>query len=459
MKKWIIATLGLVVAITLSGVTLQESLDMAKQHNKTLLMAKEEQSKADATYKQVWGMLYPQLSLQGAYTLSSTGIPKSSQASSMDVASMLDGSTASDDDYTLAHVLSGVVNGMIPSSPIEEGSIATQLKLDQILFSGGKIFNRISAADKYRAIQKLNYSVSEQDVILQTTSMFYQTLLAGKVVDIQREGFDTARKHLARVELFATEGQVSEFDVLRAKLEVAKLEPQVLAAENQYELALAAFRKQLGSEDITLIPEGDFVPPVKHEISLNEAKERGLNNREDLELLNLATQIKELQYKAEKGNYLPNVGLTASGSLYTAADGFGIGKDDFGTSMSIGIGFQMPIFTGFQNRSKINYAKHDLNKAKIQLRDTSDLIELQIKQLHQKMMYAWENYEVQKQNIQMAERNLQLAQIRYENQVGIQLEVFDAQIMLSSIKLQYLSSIYEVIVAEREFSKSIGESL
>lgn len=459
MKRWIVATLCFIAAVSMWGITLQESLDMAKQHNKTLLMAREEQSKADATYKQVWGLLYPQVSLQGAYTLTSTAIPKSSKASKMDIASFLDGSTASDDDYTLANIMSGIVNGMIPSSPIEEGSIATQLKLDQILFSGGKIFNGISAADKYRAIQKLNYSVTEQDVVLQTTSMFYQTLLAGKVVDIQREGLATARRHLARVELFATEGQVSEFDVLRARLEVAKLEPQVLAAENQYELALAAFRKQIGSEDSALVPEGDFVAPTKHEISLSEAQARGLKNREDLELLNLATQIRELQYKAEKGNYLPNVGLTASGSLFTAAKGFGIEGDDFGTSMSVGIGFQMPIFTGFQNRSKINYAKHDLNKAKIQLRDTSELIELQIKQLHQKMTYAWQNYEVQKQNIQMAERNLQLAQIRYENQVGIQLEVFDAQIMLSSIKLQYLSSVYEVIVAEREFSKSIGESL
>lgn len=459
MKRWLMMLSGLFVMISLSGISLQESLEMAKQNNKTLLMAKEEQYKADATYKQVWGMLYPQLSLQGGYTLSSTFLPESSKASKMDIASMLDETTATDNENTLADVMSGVVNSMIPSSPVEEGSLAAQLKLDQILFSGGKIFNGISAADRYRAMQKLNYSVSEQDVILQTTKMFYQTLLAGKVVEIQREGLATAQRHLARVELFNTEGQVSEFDVLRARLEVAKLEPDVLAAQNQYDLALTAFRRQIGSEDASVVPEGEFIPPARKEITLEEAKQQGVKNREDLELMNLATQLREIQLKAEKGNYLPNVALSASGALYTAADEFMIEGDDFGTSMSVGIGFQMPLFTGFQNRSKINYAKHDLNKAKLQLRDTQELVELQIKQLYQQMQHAWENYEVQKQNIQMAERNLQLAQIRYENNVGIQLEVFDAQIMLSSIRLQYLSSIYEVIAAEREFTKSIGEAL
>jgi outer membrane protein TolC len=59
----------------------------------------------------------------------------------------------------------------------------------------------------------------------------------------------------------------------------------------------------------------------------------------------------------------------------------------------------------------------------------------------------------------MAQRNLELAQLRYENNLGIQLEVFDAQITLSSIKLQYYSAIYEVIAAEREFTKSIGQKL
>lgn len=70
-----------------------------------------------------------------------------------------------------------------------------------------------------------------------------------------------------------------------------------------------------------------------------------------------------------------------------------------------------------------------------------------------------QNYEVHQQNIRMAERNLELAQLRYENQMGIQLEVFDAQTMLSSIKMQYIAAIYEVIAAERELTKSIGYKL
>ncbi|MBM4403894.1 MAG: hypothetical protein FJ042_05870, partial [Candidatus Cloacimonetes bacterium] len=47
----------------LSAITLDESIRMARQNNKTLLMAKEDIYKADNQYKEVRGYLLPQLNL------------------------------------------------------------------------------------------------------------------------------------------------------------------------------------------------------------------------------------------------------------------------------------------------------------------------------------------------------------------------------------------------------------
>lgn len=459
MRKWITMILAVSACMALSAITLDESLELAKRNNKDLLMATEDVNKADETYLDVRGSLLPQLSLQGGYTLSSTYLPDSATPFMPSVSEMIDAGTATDNENTIAGALDGILGGMLPSSPKQEGSLAMQVKMDQVLFLGGKLINGIRAVDRYRSVQRLAYSVKEQDVILNTTKIFYQTLLAGKLVEIQEEGLVTAQRHLARVQLLSSEGQVSEFDVLRARLEVAKLEPQVLAAQNRYNLALAAFRKQIGTNDDSIMPEGEFVLPVVSEMDLAAAQELGLSNRTELELMDIATQINQIKYNAEKGNYLPNVALSASAALYTAADEYAIQRDDFGSQYSVGIGFSLPIFTGFSNRSKIAYAKHDLAQAKLKQRDAEELIVLQIKQNHQNLHHSLQNYAVQQQNIQMAQRNLELAQMRYENQVSIQLEVFDAQITLASIKLQYYSAIYDVIAAEREFTKSIGQKL
>lgn len=460
MKKWITLILSVGLSFSLFGITLEESISLARQNNKDLLMAEMEVSKADNQYYDVRGSLLPQISLQGGYSLSKTYLPdKVKNVTIPSVTDMLDPAQATQHDWMLAGVLDGVTSSMIPSSPKEEGSLAMQLKLEQVLYLGGKLMNGIKGVDKYRRIQRLQYDVKEQDVILQTTKMFYATLLAKKVVEIQEEALSTAQAHLNRVQIFEGEGQVSEFDLLRAQLEVAKLEPGLLKAQNDYELALEAFRKQIGVEDTEIIPEGEFLMPAIAEIDLTEAQELAMEERDELELLNLAKEIKQLTYNAEKGNFLPNVALSASASLYTAADEYVVKKDDFGTQYSIGIGFSLPIFTGLSNKNKISYARHELGLAQLQEDNTRDLIRLQIKQNHQNLMHAVHNYEVQQQNIRMAQRNLELAQLRFENQMGIQLEVFDAQTMLSSIKMQYIATIYEVIVAERELTKSIGYKL
>ncbi len=458
MKKFIILAVCLSISGLALGISLQESLELAKQGNKELLKAKEDIYKADATYKDVRGNLLPQLSLQGGYSLSKTYLPDAATAPAYDFTTGLD-ALASDNDEYLAQSLNGLVSAFSPSSPVKEGSLAMQLKFQQVLFMGAKLINGVKAVDRYRSIQKLRYNLVENEIVVSTTDLFYQCLLAQKLVTVQEEAMAIANRHLSRVELFWSEGQVSEFDVLRARLEVAKLQPQLIQSRNNYDLALSAFRKQIGTSDITVVPEGEFILPQELALTETEAVDEGLRNRLELKLASINTEIQGIRYKAEKGNYLPNIALTADASLYTAADEYKIEGDDFGTSYSVGIGFSLPLFTGFSNSSKKAFARHDHVLAQIQEQDYRELIALEIKQNFQNLHYAYETYKVQAENIKLAERNLQLAQVRFENQVGIQLEVFDAQIMLSALKLEYFNTIFQVISAERKLSKSLGHNL
>jgi outer membrane protein len=271
------------------------------------------------------------------------------------------------------------------------------------------------------------------------------------------------------VTLLNREGQVSEFDLLRARLEVAKYRPEVVKAKNNYELALAALKKQIGSTDADFIPEGEFILPdvtgftkVNSDslsIELTTAQQNASAKRIELKLASINSEINHIRYKAEKGNFLPSIMLSANYSIYTAADEYAIQKNDFGHSMGIGVGFSIPIFTGLSNSSKRRYASHQWKHAQMQESDAKDGINLQVKQTYQNMQTALENYRVQVENIKLAERSLQLAQVRYDNQVGIQLEVFDALILLNSVKLSYYNSIYEVISANQEFKKAMGFSL
>lgn len=456
MKKVIFTALIIAAAmLALNALTLEQCLELARKNNKELLSAQSDIVIADQTYYEVRGYLLPQITLQGGYQLSTTWLPDSARPPTMDFSESLD-EFASANDSTLAGVMTGFYSGMIPRSPLEEGSLAGQIKLDQIVFSGGKLINGVKAVKRYRSIQKLRYKLLEQEIVTRTTDMFYQTVLARKIYEIQQEALATATRHLNRVELLNQEGQVSDFDLLRARLEVAKLRPEVVKSHNYYDLALNAFRNQIGYTGPELFLVGEFVLPQFMEEDLETALAMAAKQRIELELISINTEISKIRYNAERGNYLPNVALTAGYSVYTAADEYKIERKDFGTAFNVGIGFSIPLFTGFSNTSRRINAKHGYIQAQIQETDTQELIALEVRQTWQNLQHAIENYEVQLENIQMAETNLQLAQVRFENKVGIQLEVFDAQMTLNSIRLSYFNSVYELISANQKFKKAMG---
>lgn len=458
MKRHLIFML-LLAAVCLNGITLEESLELARQRNSTLLMAREEINRAEQSNLELKGGFFPKLTLAGAYSLQRTYLPSSAMSDPIDLTQLLNPYTASDNDYMLAASVSGIANSLLPSSPMDEGSLAASLKLEQVIFAGGRLHNGYKATQRYRDISRLNLKVKEQEVALQTIQMFYGYLLTTRLVQVQEEALATLRRHVAQVELFNQEGFVAEFDVLRARLEEAKLEPQLMKAKNDRDLALAAFRKQIGDEQETTVPEDEFALPERIDLSLEQALAQGLANRGELEMAGLATELKELMWKAEKGIYMPTLGLQASASLFTAADEFAIEADDFGTNYSVGIGISIPLFDGMSNRAKVKAAHHDYLLSRIQQRDATALIRLEITQNYNNLRHAEENYRVQQENMRLAEQGLELARVRYENQVGIQLEVFDAQTTLSAIKLQYYQAIYEVISATRMLQKSLGTTL
>jgi len=234
------------------------------------------------------------------------------------------------------------------------------------------------------------------------------------------------------------------------------LRPGVVKAFNNYDLAMSGFKKQIGFKDEILRLDGEFVLPVIEEMDLEAALQAAEKNRIELKLTSINTEISQIRYNAEKGNYLPVMGLTAGYSIYSKADAYKIEKDDFGKSLSLGIGFSIPIFTGLSNTAKRINAKHSYYKARISENDATELIALEVRQTRQNLHTSMENYLVQTENIKLAEKSVRLAQVRYENQVGIQLEVFDAQLNLNAVKLSYLNSIYEVISSHKKFLKAIG---
>ncbi|MBN1948280.1 MAG: TolC family protein [Candidatus Cloacimonetes bacterium] len=445
------------IAAGLHSVSLEESIDLARAGNKQLATAREEIGVYRQMYNEVRGNLLPQISLNAGYQYQQTRLPDSAIPPLSDLLSELD-EYATYNDSTIADYLDTVVNGMIPYEVQKEYSAFGQIKLDQVVFLGGKLINGINIAGKLYHLQEKKYFLTEQEIIFETIRLYYQTKLAEKLVDIQRDALIFAEAYQQQVNEMFEQGLVSEYDQLRARLEVQKLRPQLLEAEKNYRLIRESLLNHLNLPSSELVLTSDIEIPVPLEITLEEAIAEGLANRTELELAEINLEVNRVNLRYEKGNFLPNIGISAAYNYYGSGEKK-IESEGWGDSYELGIGFSMPLFTGLSNSARIQKARHTYRQAELNLRDLEEKIVLDITSSYQQWLADMEKVVTQQENVELAGKGLIIAQARYENQVSNQLEVIDAQLQVKSARLSYLDATYQAAVSFYQLRKALGREI
>ncbi len=469
MKRLMVALI-ILVPILAQALTLDEALDIALKNNRTLKQQWEAKKAVDEEYNNVLGSFFPQITLSGGYQLEEMRYPDSATEHGPTASSLLSDSlsighiepnsdeTLLDNDETIAGYLDNVVGGMIPDKTERTATVFAGVKMEQVVFMGGKLINGLKVANKAMTLQEKQYTLVKQDVVYNIIKLYYGAVLARDLLDIQNQALELARMHQQQVNSMFENGLVSEYDKLRADLEVSRLEPDVVEAENQYKLALEALKNELDlKDDITL--DDEIAVPQIDTLELQQAIDEGLANRIEMNLSNIGVEIQKTIYTTQKGNFLPNIGLSAEYKYYGSGDDYKIESDDYGNSWTVGIGFSMPLFTGLSNTAKIKKARHNYQESVIGHEQLKSNIELQVRNTYYDLNKSVEKLQSQRKNVELAEKGERIAEARYQNQVGTQLEVFDAQLQLRSIRLSYLNAVYDVIMSHEAFKKALGREL
>lgn len=468
--KRVLSILIMILSVSLTSVTLEDCLNLAKEHNRELQVAREKIETVRAQYNEVRGSLLPQLTLSGGYTLSKTHLPKSSRSGSGESLTSLisprddlgnavepnNDDIFIENDSIMAAFVDGAFSAMIPDDQSTEGSLVTQLKLDQVIFMGGELINGLKVLDKVKTIQQKRYSLTEREVLHQTRNLFYQALLMQEVVRIQNESLRLARKHFERADLMYKQGLIPEYDRLRAEIEVARMVPDSVEAQKNLDLVTEQLRQQIGWGTDPLILEGELTVPDEYAPTLEEAIETGLNRRIEMDLSSINIDIREVQFETEEQNWWPRIFLSGEVNQFTAADELGIETDDFGLSYQIGLGFTMKLFTGFSNPARVAEARHELKISRIEHAGLHEKLSLEIRNAWLAHQRDLERLSARQSALRLAQRGHEIARTRWDNQVGIQLEVLESQVMLQAARVSYQEAVYAARMSWETLQKVTG---
>jgi len=93
------------------------------------------------------------------------------------------------------------------------------LSITQPLYSGGKVGSAYGIAKIYEKYTKEKVNEVEDEIVFGAESMFYQAILAGSNLDVLKSAEEQLSYNLDVVEKYFDQGMVSEYELLRARVE------------------------------------------------------------------------------------------------------------------------------------------------------------------------------------------------------------------------------------------------
>ncbi|HEX9601807.1 MAG TPA: TolC family protein [Mariniflexile sp.] len=170
-------------------------------------------------------------------------------------------------------------------------------------------------------------------------------------------------------------------------------------------------------------------------------------------------KAKELLLKLEKSKALPTLNAFINGGYSAFSDEFNFTSKDqkwFGSSL-FGVNLNIPIFSSLGRSAATQRAKINLEKAKDDLIETEQKLQLQTAAAKSDYQFAIEDYDNKKLNLNLAERIEQKNQTKFFEGIASSFDLRQAQTQLYTAQQEFLQAMLDVINKKAELETILNK--
>ncbi len=456
-------------------LTLDEAVQLALRQNPTVRTALQEIERTRGLVIEIRAQALPQVTLTGNYSqqdpnlLESPGGFGSSQSQASAQPSPTPDPPATGDDTTVP----GLTDQTAASSGrSQRGSSASfgsdkswqiSVQARQVLYAGGQVRSALRIARYQEDSSYFQLLETVSTVIADVRKAFYQVLLNRALIGVQEQSVELLRQQLDEQNSRFEVGTVPRFNVLRAEVELANVQPDLIRARNAYLVARLQLARLLG---VPSNSGGDEVRPPVDAVGRLETSRRPVPLSQALALARvqrpfLKVQRKTILIEAENitqalAGYKPRIYGSAGYTVRNSSL-----SDDLRETVHgwfFGIEGSWAIFDGFATYGKTKQARARLESAKINYDDSVLQVELEVQDALTRLRAARALVRSQVKNQEQAMEALRLSRERLDVGAGTQLEVLDARVALTRAQATEVQARYDYNAALADFERATGDS-
>ena len=410
--------------VTISGkLHLADAVKLAIRQNKELQATLQEREIARGRVIESYAAALPKVNVKGTYT-------RLDQVNTFDV-------------------------GTVSIALGDEDNYSIDLSVSQPVFRGGAIGAALRAARLAELLSDEAVRSALQSTLYGVAQAYYDALLFQHQYEVNKDAVDSAVVHLEDVKKKRRLGVASDYDVLRAEVDVSNFRAEMIKQRNNVDLAKSRLLKAMGvlqKGDILLADELEYRPmePV-----LEEALRIAHENRPDLYRAEIEIRLREEALRVARSEYWPKVDAFFT-ELWGKPSPKSATTNKWDDTWNAGVSLHLSIFDGLGREGRVQQEKAHLAQSRFRLANTQEQTFLQIRQTLLSLRNAEEFVESQKLNLGRANEGLRLAEVGYREGVASEIEVSDARSALTRARGLYYESVYGHMVSRLVLQLAMG---
>ncbi|MFT6867229.1 MAG: outer membrane protein [Cyclobacteriaceae bacterium] len=443
---------------------MQQCIDYAVEHSTDMKNAILDEQSADSKVRETIGIGLPQVNgsvsvqksptlqrFYGQYSPNSTIGPTADQALQ---AGINDGDVFAAENFFQL-----------------KGAGDANLSINQLIFNGSYIVG-LQASNTYKELSIKQKIKTKGDVTSDVAKSYFNVLINQdrlRLFEANLARLDTLYHNTVEMQ---KSGFAEQIDVDRLKVSLNNLKSEQENVKNLNILSMRLLKFQMNYPlDQQLKLSGSIEDVLS--MSIGEIREDvAYMDRPDYQVLMTNRKLQELNIKNKYAEALPSIGAFATLGYSTQSPTFtglfstesnfsavsGIGPDQWYKYSTVGLRLSWNLFSGMQRSFQIQQEKIELEKLENNIDQFEYAINMEVKEAALTLENALQKFEVQKENTELAERIFRITQLKYEEGVGSNFEVVEADSALKEAQTNYYNSLFEAIIAKIDLNMALGRN-
>ena len=451
-------------------LTLDKAIQIALSENPTVKIADVEIQKKKYAKKSVQASLYPQIDAIGQYTRT---IKKQVMYmdGAFDVLSMMmpvfqgieQTFKETVPNYTDGSLQQNIQASSPPASTEEEGFTVGR---DNNWTGGFNLTWPVVVPTLWKALELSGLDVelavenarsSKINMVNSIRKAYYGVLLAKEAVQVYLENYDNAVLNFKDIQGKFQQGVVSEFDMIRADVNAKNIKPNLIQAQNAYNLASLSLKALMGIDmDRNISVSGtlyDYEQSLYGELLHIDTT---LVNNSDLKKFDIQNDQLKKTLELYKAQYLPTIAITGNYIYMSMNNDFKFGDYRWNPYSTIGISVSIPIFDGFKKTNDIRQTKASIQQMEWQREDIVRNLKLSVNNDLNNMTNYVEQVLSTKDVFAEAQKGYEISRKLYDTGMGTLLDVNTAQLGLMQARLAFTQAIYNFLASKADLDKTLG---